>query len=84
MESKVLRERYLARPFVPFDLNLADGRKVQVAHPEVMAIPRKGRTAIVFKQDGSFEYVDIMLVVSLTDAADATAGAGGESSTAGR
>ncbi len=54
-----------AQPFKPFRLNLADGRHLEIHHPEFVARSPSGRTAIVYKPDESFEIVDLLLVVSI-------------------
>jgi len=59
-----LRRLHRAQPFQPFRLHLADSRSVDVSHPEVMAIGEPGRTISVFN-DGAFEIIDLLLVVSL-------------------
>ena len=54
-----------ARPFQPFEINLADGRALPVEHPEVLAISPPGRTIGVGLDDGTIEIVDLLLVTSL-------------------
>ena len=48
MNIAVLRELHGARPFVPFTLTLADGRKLPVIHNEFLAFFPSGRAAIMF------------------------------------
>ena len=55
-----------ARPFRPFDVCLADGRKFTVKHPEWMAHSPNGRTAVVFQEDDSMEIIDLLLVTSIS------------------
>lgn len=54
-----------AQPFKPFRLYLADGRSLDIVHPDFVARSPSGRTAIVYKSDESFEIVDLLLVVSI-------------------
>lgn len=54
-----------ARPFQPFEIHLADGRAVNVDHPECLAISPVGRTVGVAVTDGTIEIVDLLLVTSL-------------------
>ena len=54
-----------ARPFRPFDINLADGRFLPVEHPEFVGQSPTGRTIGVGLADGSIEIVDTLLVTSL-------------------
>jgi hypothetical protein len=65
MTIEQLRQLHLARPFKPFDIHLADGRTLSVEHPEFLAQVGTGRTIAVGRQDGVFEIVDLLLVVSL-------------------
>jgi hypothetical protein len=53
------------RPFLPFDIYLADGRALPVDHPEFLAQTPAGRTIAVGLSDGTHEIVDLRLVVSL-------------------
>lgn len=54
-----------AEPFQPFDIHVADGRSLPVAHPEVVAIAPPGRTIGVGLSDGTIEIVDLLRVTSL-------------------
>jgi hypothetical protein len=67
MTSQTLRTVHDARPFVPFRLNLADGRKLDVRHPEVLAYIPGGRTAIFVHEDERTERIDPPLVVSVEE-----------------
>jgi len=65
MTSEKIHELHLARPFRPFTIHLADGRKIPVHHPEFMAESPTGRIAIVFRANGTHEYIDLLLVTSV-------------------
>jgi hypothetical protein len=65
MTTERLREWHQARPFLPFDIHMADGRRLPVVHPELLAIIPPGRTIVVAKKNGSTEMVDLLLVTSL-------------------
>ena len=65
MTIEQLQKMHRARPFVPFDIHLADGRVLPVEHPEVLAVPPPGRTIGVGCADGTVEIVDLLLVTSL-------------------
>ena len=54
-----------AKPFRPFVIHLADGRALEVQHPEFLGIAPKERTAIVYERDDSREVIDIDLVTSV-------------------
>ena len=60
-----IRELLAARPFVPFDIHLADGRLLPVEHPEFLSQSPAGRCIGVGIADGVIEIVDLLLVVSL-------------------
>ena len=60
-----LREMHGARPFNPFTLHLADGRQIHVSHPEFLMQSKRGRTIHVATTNGSFQIIDLMLVVSI-------------------
>jgi hypothetical protein len=65
MTIEQLREMHRARPFVPFDIHLADSRTLPVVHPENLAFSGAGRCIGVGRQDGVIEIVDLLMVVSL-------------------
>jgi hypothetical protein len=41
---------------------LADGREIEVAHPEFMTRSPSGRTIVVYQPDESLNIVDLLLV----------------------
>ena len=59
------RSTLLSRPFQPFTLHLADGRRINVPHPEFAAMFPTGRTVIVTQRDQTYELIDLLLVVGL-------------------
>jgi hypothetical protein len=65
MTIEQLRKLHLARPFQPFVIHLADGRSLQVPHPEFLSQSPTGRTISVGLPDGTHEIVDLLLVTSL-------------------
>jgi len=65
MTVEQLREMSGARPFRAFRLHLADGRALDVDHPEFLMPSRSGRTIVVSKPNDTFEIVDLLLVTSL-------------------
>ena len=62
MTIEKLREFYLAEPFRPFVLHLADGRNVPVAHREFIAAAPSGRTLAIYQPDDTFNLIDLLLV----------------------
>lgn len=65
MTTDALLERHRARPFQPFSIGIGDGQALRVDHPEMLAYAPKGRTAVVYKPDGSFQIIDLLLVTGL-------------------
>jgi hypothetical protein len=67
-----LRKARRAEPFKPFTLNLADGRKFLVPHPEFMLVPPEGRrlSIVVYDPDEGYEIIDPTLITSLTVSKD--------------
>jgi hypothetical protein len=71
MTTDQLRSFISACPFRAFLIHMADGRTVEVNHPEWIDYAG-GRIALVAKPDDSFEVVDLLLVPSLEAKADGT------------
>ncbi len=65
MTINQIRKLHQARPFHPFRLHLADGRALEVPHPEMLAIMPPGRTVFVATGEEAYEVVDLLLVASL-------------------
>ena len=65
MQAKEIRTLYQATPFEPFRIHMANGKSVDVPHPEFMLLSRSGRKLIVDKPDDSFEFIDVSLVTSV-------------------
>jgi hypothetical protein len=65
MATEALSKLHQARPFQPFVLRVGDGQALPVGHPEMLAYSPKSRTATVYRADGSFEIVDLLLVTGL-------------------
>ncbi len=72
MRIESLRERVRSEPFMPFTINLADGRRFRIDHPEFIAVAPKGpRVAVVFDPQGrGYEIIDVSLVTSLSVATE--------------
>ena len=65
MTIEQLRQMHQARPFTPFRVHVADGRHLDVGHPEFLAHIPTGRTIMIARPDESFEVIDLLLVTSL-------------------
>ena len=75
MRPENLREAIHAAPFRPFALWLADGTRVDVPHPDFIAHPPGGRTAVVAGLDESMKIIDVMLVTKIEFGPPAAVGA---------
>ena len=68
MTIEQLRKIHEVRPFRPFAVHLADGRRIAVPHPEFLWIPpRNQRTFVISDTKGLVEIVDLLLVTSLKE-----------------
>ena len=65
MTAKEIRGQYEATPFVPFRVHMANGKSVDVPHPEFMHLSPRGSRLIVDKPDDTFEIIDVSLVTSV-------------------
>jgi hypothetical protein len=65
MTTEELHKLHTARPFQPFTIRLGDGQALPVEHPEMLAYAAKHRTATVYRADGSFEIIDLLLITGL-------------------
>ena len=65
MNVEQLQRVQHARPFRPYRIHMADGRSLDVHHPDFVARSASGRTIIVYGPDDTFEIVDLLLVASL-------------------
>lgn len=65
MTVEQLIQMQRAQPFRPYRIHLADGRHLDVKHPDFLARSPAGRTAMVYKDDETFEVIDLLLVTSL-------------------
>jgi hypothetical protein len=66
MTLEQLRMAVGAQPFLPFQINLADGREFRVGHPECILIPpQASRTFVVAESGEDYTIIDLLLVTSL-------------------
>ncbi len=65
MTIEKLRATLHATPFRPFAIHLADGRRLDVPHPDFVAHVPGGRTVIVAHPDESYNVIDLLLVTDL-------------------
>ena len=65
MTIESIRQLYDARPFRPFILHLADGRRTTIHHPEFLAFSPDDRTLVAFQPDRTMKIIDLELVTEL-------------------
>lgn len=65
MTTKELERAHKTAPFRPFLLRMAGGRFIRVDHPEMMSYAPGGRTTVVYKRNGDFEIIDLLLIESI-------------------
>jgi len=66
MTTKLLQEAKESTPFRPFSLNLADGRRLRVSSPEMLAYVPDARTCAVWKASAQgWINVDLLLVTAI-------------------
>lgn len=65
MNIAILRELHEARPFMPFTMTLADGRKLRVVHNEFLSFFPSGRAAMLTHHDDRFTLIDLLLIASV-------------------
>ncbi len=65
MTGERIRSFYAAMPFQAFRVHMANGRSVDVPHPDFMHLSPTGRWLTVDQSDDSFELIDVLLVTSV-------------------
>ena len=66
MKIDELKKAKDQRPFQPFHVRMADGREIQVLHPDAVAWePDTSRIALFVVSGGRWEVVDVALITSL-------------------
>lgn len=72
MRTESILEAVRSAPFKPFIVCLANGERIEVRHPESIAVG--GRTAVVVEPDDRTHILDIVLVLKLELAPPVPAG----------
>jgi hypothetical protein len=65
MISNELRQLLRHSPFRPFRLHLADGRHIDVPHPDFVFVLHKEPMAIFEHDDGRTEWINLPIVTSV-------------------
>ncbi len=66
MKVSEIRDALRKQPFRPFVVHLADGREFPVDHVDFLLISHSERTVIVADRNGGVEWVDPVLITSLS------------------
>jgi hypothetical protein len=67
MSVEELKRNIVASPFVPFTLNIADGRRIPVTGRDFILVPpEKGRTVVVYQRNGEYDLLDALLITGIT------------------
>jgi hypothetical protein len=77
MDLNSIRFALRNQPFRPFDLCLADGRRVAVKHPEFVAMNQ--RIVIVTDEESNTQILEPLLIVSLEQSKRSNKDGNGES-----
>jgi hypothetical protein len=66
MRIEELKKAKAQWPFVPFPIRMADGREIEVRHPDAVAWDAGcPRTAVCVPPGGGWEVIDVALITSL-------------------
>jgi hypothetical protein len=65
MNIGVLRTLHEARPFVPFTIAMADGRKLHVVHNEFLSFFPSGRAVMLTHDDDRFTLIDLPMITAV-------------------
>jgi hypothetical protein len=65
MTTEQFRTTLHQQPFRPFIIRMADGRAIDVSHPDFVAMSPSGRTVIVYHTDESYSVLDLLLMSEL-------------------
>ncbi len=65
MTLELFSNTFLAEPFLPYSMFLADGRVIHVTNPEFVMIAGDSRSVTVFEPQRATEFIDLSLIVSI-------------------
>ncbi|HEX2837361.1 MAG TPA: hypothetical protein VHN77_04450 [Phycisphaerales bacterium] len=65
--NEEIRSLVRAQPFLPFDVQLVDGRVVHVEHHDFISVPPGNRSqyVIVYDKQGRFEVINTSLAIAV-------------------
>jgi hypothetical protein len=65
MLSEAIREHLRAVPFEPFAIQMTDGRRFEVPHPDFAAINPQGTDFAAFRANGTTAILSTLLIASI-------------------
>ena len=65
MHAEILHKLHENRPFTPFTISMADGRKLHVPHNEFLSFFPGNKAAILTHDDYSFTVIDLLTITSV-------------------
>jgi hypothetical protein len=65
MPGSTVREFARATPFVPFVVQMNDGRRFTVSHPDYVSVSPKGGKVIIYDSDEDETHLSGLLVASV-------------------
>lgn len=65
MLSETIREHLRAAPFEPFVIQMNDGRRFEVPHPDFAALNPQGTEFVVFRENGTSVLLSTLLIASV-------------------
>jgi len=60
-----MRDLLITRPFRPLVLHVADGRQLDLRHPELATLLPGGRTLLLITPDRSSHLIDVFMVTGV-------------------
>lgn len=60
-----IRKAAQADPFIPFRLSLGNGRKFNIARPDLIMVPREATRIVIAEAPDLYSVIDALLIVSL-------------------
>ena len=67
MSVDELRKCIVASPFIPFTLNIADGRRIPVIGRDFILVPpERGRIVLVYQRNGELDILDAALIAEIS------------------
>jgi len=68
MTRRVIQKAMAQKPFRRFSVRLTDGELVEIKGEHTAAVHPKGRTMIIFEEDGGYRIIDLALITDLETA----------------